>query len=53
MKNLYYLKKVLFMQLNKIKAGKMYKLVNIKTGQETICNKIQIENFDYYVSGEK
>lgn len=28
----------------------MYKLVNIKTGQEIICNKIQIENFDYYVS---
>ena len=30
----------------------MYKLVNIKTGQEIICDKIQIENFDYYVSDE-
>ena len=31
----------------------MYKLVNIKTGQEIICDKIQIENFEYYVSDEK
>jgi hypothetical protein len=26
-----------------------YKLINTKTKEETICNKIQIENFDYYV----
>ena len=31
----------------------MYKLVNIKTQKETLCQKIQIENFDYYVSDEK
>lgn len=31
----------------------MYKLVNIKTGQEIICDKIQIENFDYYLNDDK
>lgn len=30
-----------------------YKLINAKTKEETLCNKITINGFDYYVSDEK
>ena len=29
-----------------------YKLINRQTGQETICDKVTIDGFDYYVSDE-
>lgn len=31
---------------------KKYKLINTKTKEEHLCNKITIDGFDYYVSGE-
>lgn len=30
-----------------------HKLINAKTGKEHLCDKIVIDGFDYYVSGEK
>lgn len=30
-----------------------YKLINKKTGEETLCDKVTIDGFDYYVSDEK
>lgn len=30
-----------------------YKLINITTKQETLCDKITIDEFDYYVSDDK
>lgn len=30
-----------------------YKLINITTKQETLCDKVIIDGFDYYVSDEE
>lgn len=30
-----------------------YKLINKTTGEETLCDKVVIDGFDYYVSDEK
>jgi hypothetical protein len=39
--------------LNNLKRNKMkYKLINTKTKEETLCDKVTIEGFDYYVSDE-
>ena len=32
---------------------KQYKLINNKTKEETICNKVVIDRFDYYTSDDK
>lgn len=32
---------------------KHYKLINTQTSEEHFCNKVTIDGFDYYVSGEK
>lgn len=31
----------------------IYKLINIKTKEEHLCDKVTIKGFDYYVSDEK
>jgi hypothetical protein len=39
--------------LNNLKRNKMkYKLINTKTKEETLCDKVTIDGFDYYVSDE-
>lgn len=37
--------------MNKIEP--QYKLINSKTKEETICNKVVIDGFDYYASSDK
>jgi len=30
-----------------------YKLINLKTKKEHLCDKVTIDGFDYYVNGEE